>query len=109
MARSTPRNFTGRAEKGRRLGRLMEGAVDSSRTYGKSIAPGQDGRLETKVGPGLKITSRGVELDGELGEKNKIMMVPIVDAATAASLGDVIALVNLMLKSERDTKRRRTV
>ena len=114
MANRTPRRFTSRivtklAE--RRLGRLMEGAVDSSRTYGKSIDPGTDGRLEIKTprGSGLKVTPRGLEIDGDLGDKNNVMMIPIDDLAAAATAGDLVAALNALLQAQRDTKRMRTI
>ena len=113
MTNRTPRRFTGRTNQAeRRLGRLMEGAVDSSRTYGKSIDPGTDGRLEIKTpkGSGLKVTSRGLELDPAVaGEKNRVSMVPIDDLATGASAGNLVVTVNELLQALRDTKRMRTI
>ena len=109
MANRTPRRFTGRATEGRRLGRLTEGSVDSSRTYGKSIDPGTDGRLEVKTGPTLKVTPLGLEVNGELGDKNRIMMIPIDDLDSAAASSDIVAALNLLLQAQRDTKRMRTI
>jgi hypothetical protein len=90
----------------------MEGAVDSSRTYGKSIDPGQDGRLEIKTpkGAGLKITGRGLELDGDVvGDKNLAKMVPIDDLASGATAGNLVVAVNALLKALRDSKRMRII
>lgn len=109
MANRTPRRFTGRTTQvERRLGRLMEGAVDTSRTYGRSIDPDAKGRLEVKAGPGLKVTNRGLEIDGGLGDKNLVAMVPIDDLASSATAGDLVTVVNALLQALRDTKRMRT-
>lgn len=112
MSNRTPRRFTGRTTGAeRRLGRLMEGGVDSSRTYGKSIDPANDGRLEVKTptGSGLKVTEQGLVLDGELGDTNLVAMVPLDDLAAAATAGDLVTAVNSLLQSLRDTKRLRTI
>jgi len=113
MTNRTPRRFTGRTNQAeRRLGRLMEGAVDSSRTYGKSIDPGTDGRLEIKTpkGSGLKVTNRGLEIDPlAVGEKNLVKMVPVDDLDAAATVGDAVATVNALLQALRDSKRMRTI
>jgi hypothetical protein len=90
----------------------MEGAVDSSRTYGKSIDPGTDGRLEIKTpkGSGLKVTTRGLEIDpSAVGEKNLLKLVPIEDLATGATAGNLVVTVNELLQALRDTKRMRVI
>jgi hypothetical protein len=89
----------------------MEGAVDSSRTYGKSIDPDPNGRLEVKtpVGSGLKVTDRGIEVDGGVGDENLDSMNPVDDVAAAATAADLGAALNALLKALRDTKRMRII
>ena len=111
MAR-TPRRFTGRTSGvSRRLARLMEGSVDTDRTYGDSIDPASDGRLEVKASKkgGLKVTPQGLAIDFTPGEKNLVKMIPIDDIATGATAADILATVNELLQAHRDTKRMRTI
>lgn len=86
----------------------MEGAVDTSRTYGDGLDVARDGRLDIRVAKGsvLRMTSRGLDIDPlALGEKNRAQMNHIADAATGATTADLVLKVNELLAELRRTKR----
>ena len=112
MAQRTPRRFTARvAGVPRRVGRLAEGSVDTDRTYGDTIDPASDGRLEVRIpkNSGLKITPRGLVVDPAAGDKNLIKMVPQDDLAATPTVETIATAFNSLLQAHRDTKRMRTI
>lgn len=86
----------------------MEGAVDSTRTYGNTIqVDPSDGRLEVKLARGetaLQMTKDGLVVKQEaLGEMNRPQMNLIKDLASGASTADAVTAINSILSELRRT------
>lgn len=113
MTDRTPQRFTSRISGGssRRLGRALEGAVDSAQRFNESVDVDKDGRLGVRVpnGGSLKVTSLGLELTGPLGDKTLVRMVPIDDLAASPAVTEISTQFNALLQALRDTFRMRTV
>lgn len=112
MAQKTPHRFKSRVSSGlpRRLGRVVEGAVDSDRVYGEGLEVQPDGRLDLRVAKGsvLRMTRRGLDIDREnLGEKNRPQLDRIADVPTGSSTADLLAAFNTLLAELRRTKNMR--
>lgn len=85
----------------------MEGAVDTSRTYGDGLDVAPDGRLDIRVAKGsvLRMTSRGLDIDPlALGEVNRPQLNHIADAATGSTTADLVLKINELLAELRRTK-----
>ena len=110
MARQSPQRFTPRA--GSRLPgqvrRALDGQIDTERRINKTMAVDKDGRMGTNVAPGggLKLTPQGLVVDkGVVGEMNRPEMNHIRDLDTTATVAEVLAKVNELLKEMRRTGR----
>jgi hypothetical protein len=111
MTNLTPRRFTARvAGVPRRLGRLMEGAVDTNRTYDDTMDVAPNGRLGVRVAKGsiLRQTKRGLDIDPQaVGEKNRPQLAHITDIAAGSTLAETITTFNALLAELRRTKNMR--
>jgi hypothetical protein len=111
MAMRTPHRFTVRATGvPRRVGRALEGAVDTDRRYGDTLDVQRDGRLDVRIAKGspLRMTRRGLDIDpGVIGEKNRAPLKHIADVASGATLAETQATLNEILAELRKTKNMR--
>ena len=108
MANRTPHRFTVRATGvPRRVGRALEGAVDTDRRYGDTLDVQTDGRLDVRIAKGsaLRMTRRGLDIDPqELGDKNHPQLKHIADVASGATLAETQSTLNEILAELRKTK-----
>lgn len=121
MAKRTPGSLTPRVGFSSKVGasarRSLAGAGAPDMIYGDTVEARSDGKLEVRVPAKgfLKKTSRGLELNGELGDKNYAIMkglkdVDVVDAAGPVGIDDTRntqLLVNAILAELRRTGRMR--
>ena len=109
----TPRVSTGRVSGvPRRVGRVLEGSVQSEHIYDTTMEVGKEGRLGVKLAPGetgLVQTRQGLALaPGAVGEMNRPQMNRIEDLAAAASAATITLKVNEILAELRRTKNMRS-
>lgn len=108
MTNPTPQRSTARVSGvPRRVGRVLEHAVQSDSRYGNTLEVGQDGRLDIKLtrnDSGLELTKEGLRLaDAARGEMNRPQMNRVDDLATGASAATILAKVNELLAELRRT------
>jgi hypothetical protein len=103
----TPRRGTGRVSGvPRRVGRVLEHAVQSESVYDPTLTVSKTGRLGVNAAPdgGLVQTREGLALSPSVvGEKNRPQMNRVDDLASGASASTIATKVNEILAELRRT------
>jgi hypothetical protein len=111
MTERTPHRFTSRVSGvPRRVGRALEGRVDTDRSYGDTLDVQTDGRLDVRIAKGsvLRMTRRGLDIDAQqLGEKNRAALQHMADVPTGSTLATLLTAHNELLAELRRTKNMR--